>query len=103
MPFAGLAIYGSSKAAVAALGRGCARDLGPRGILVDAIQPGPIATDINHVDGRPVVAAMTAMTALKRNGRPDEIAAPAASLASDEAFYGTGAAIDIDIDGGMSI
>lgn len=41
MPFQGVAIYGASKAAAAALARGWARDLGPRRILVNVIQPGP--------------------------------------------------------------
>ena len=90
MPFAGTAIYGASKAALAALAQGWARDLGPRGILVNVIQPGPIATDMNPDDDREAVTHMTAMTALKRYGRPEEIAAAAAFLASDEASFITG-------------
>ncbi len=101
MPFAGTAIYGSSKAALAALAQGWARDLGPRGILVNVIQPGPVATDMNPDDDREAVTHMTAMTALKRYGRPEEIAAAAAFLASDEASFITGAALDVD--GGFSI
>ncbi len=101
MPFPGTAIYGGSKAAIAAMARGWARDLGPRRILVNVIQPGPIATDMNPADDRPVVGVMTGMTALKRYGRPEEIAAVAAFLASDDASYVTGATIDVD--GGFSI
>lgn len=101
MPFAGGALYGASKAAVLGLARGWARDLGPRGILVNVIQPGPIDTDMNPDDERDAVKAMTSITALKRYGRVGEIAAVAAFLASDEASYITGTSIDVD--GGFSI
>ena len=101
MPFAGGAIYGATKAAVAGLARGWARDLGPRGILVNVIQPGPIDTDLNPADGRDAAVAMTKLTALGRYGHADEIAALAAFLASDDASYITGATIDVD--GGFSI
>lgn len=100
VPFAGGAIYGASKAAVAALVRGWARDLGPRGILVNVIQPGPIDTDLNPADGVSA-ESFTKLTALGRYGRAEEVAALAAFLASDEASYITGAAIDVD--GGMTI
>ncbi len=100
MPIAGGAVYGATKAAVAGLARGWARDLGDRGILVNVIQPGPIDTDMNPADG-PFSAFLTPATALKRYGTVDEVAALAAFLASDEASYITGAAIDID--GGFTI
>ena len=47
----GLAVYATTKAAVAGLTRGLARELGPRGITVNNIQPGPIATDMNPEQG----------------------------------------------------
>ena len=94
------AVYGATKAAVAGLARGWARDLGPRGILVNVIQPGPIDTDLNPADG-PYAAVLTAHVALGRYGKVEEVAALAAFLASDEASYITGAAIDID--GGFTI
>lgn len=100
MPVAGGAVYGATKAAVAGLARGWARDLGPRGILVNVIQPGPIDTDLNPADG-PFADVLKPMTALGRYGTADEVAALAAFLASDEAGYITGATIDID--GGFSI
>jgi 3-oxoacyl-[acyl-carrier protein] reductase len=100
MPFAGFAIYGAGKAAVAALARGWARDLGPRGILVNVIQPGPVDTDMNPADG-PSADMLRPLTALGRYARPEEIAALAAFLASGETSFITGATIDID--GGMSI
>lgn len=100
MPMPGGAVYGATKAAVAGLVRGWARDLGPRGILVNVIQPGPVDTDLNPADGD-FAKALTPMTALGRYGRPAEIANLAAFLASGESSYITGAAIDID--GGMTI
>src|SRR5512132_3384437 len=100
MPVAGGAIYGASKAAVAGLVRGWARDLGPRNILVNVIQPGPVDTDMNPAEGA-LAEVLRPLTALGRYGKPEEIANLAAFLASDEASYITGATIDID--GGMTI
>lgn len=101
MPFVGGAVYGATKAAVVGLARGWARDLGPRNILVNVIQPGPIDTDLNPADDRDAAKSMTDLTALGRYGRAEEIAALAAFLASEEASYITGTTIDID--GGFSI
>jgi 3-oxoacyl-[acyl-carrier protein] reductase len=100
MPFAGGAVYGATKAAVAGLARGWARDLGPRNILVNVIQPGPVDTDMNpangaHSDG------LRALIALGRYGHADEIASVTSFLASDDASLITGATIDVD--GGFSI
>lgn len=100
MPVPGGAVYGATKAAVAGLARGWARDLGPRGILVNVIQPGPIDTDLNPADG-PFASVLTPHVALGRYGTVEEVAALAAFLASDEASYITGAAIDVD--GGFTI
>jgi 3-oxoacyl-[acyl-carrier protein] reductase len=100
VPFPGLSVYSATKAAVSGLARGWARDLGPRGILVNVINPGPIETDRNPADG-PSSDLQRSMTALGRYGRVEEVAALAAFLASDEASYITGASIDID--GGMTI
>jgi 3-oxoacyl-[acyl-carrier protein] reductase len=100
VPTAGTAIYAGTKAAVAALARGWARDLGPRGIRVNTVQPGPIETDMNPATGG-FAELLTGRTALGRYGRPEEVASLVAYLASDEASYITGAAIDID--GGFSI
>ena len=47
LPFPGAAVYGATKAAVQGLTRGFARDLGPRGITINTIQPGPVDTDLN--------------------------------------------------------
>jgi 3-oxoacyl-[acyl-carrier protein] reductase len=94
-PWPGMADYSASKAAVAAYTRGWARDLGPKGITVNIVQPGPIDTDMNPADG--AFSNMTkAGTALGRYGRPEEIAATVAFLASGAAGFITGASIDVD-------
>lgn len=100
MPMPGGAAYGASKAAVGGLVRGWARDLGGRNILVNAIQAGPIDTDMNPADG-PFSAAVTPMTAVGRYGEANEVAALAAFLASNESSYITGSTLNVD--GGMAI
>jgi 3-oxoacyl-[acyl-carrier protein] reductase len=95
MPFAGGAPYAMTKAAVAGLTRGLARDLGPRGITVNNIQPGPVDTDMNPAEG-PFADTLKGLLVLDRFGRVDEIAAMAAYLAGPEAAYVTGASLNID-------
>jgi 3-oxoacyl-[acyl-carrier protein] reductase len=95
MPFAGGAAYAMTKAAVAGLTRGLARDLGPRNITVNNVQPGPVDTDLNPADG-PFAATMMSFMALPRYGRGDEIAAMVAYLAGPEAGFVTGASLTID-------
>ena len=95
MPFAGGAPYAMTKAAVAGLTRGLARDLGPRGITVNNIQPGPVDTDMNPAEG-PFADTLKGLLVLDRFGRVDEIAAMAAYLAGPEAGYVTGASLNID-------
>ncbi len=95
MPFAGGAVYGMTKAAVAGLTRGLARDLGPRGITVNTVQPGPVATDMNPEDGE-FAETLKSFMALKRYAKGDEIAGMVAYLAGPEAGFVTGACLTID-------
>jgi 3-oxoacyl-[acyl-carrier protein] reductase len=99
MPFPGGAVYAMSKAGLAGLVRGLARDLGPRGITVNNVQPGPVHTDMNPGDG-PGAAAMHRMMAVPRHGTADEIGAMVAYLAGPESGFVTGASLAID--GGFS-
>jgi len=95
MPFAGGSVYALTKAAVAGFTRGLARDLGPRGITVNNIQPGPVDTDMNPADG-PFADTLKGLMALPRYGHADEIAGLVSYLASAEAGYITGASLKID-------
>ena len=95
MPFAGGSVYALSKAAVAGFTRGLARDLGPRGITVNNIQPGPVDTEMNPADG-PFAETLKGLLALPRYGQGDEIAGLVSYLASAEAGYITGASLKID-------
>lgn len=95
VPFIGGSVYALTKGAVASFTRGLAHDLGPRGITVNNIQPGPVDTELNPADG-PAADGLKAMIALHRFGGGDEIAGLVAYLAGDEAGYITGASIKID-------
>ena len=95
MPFEGGSVYAMTKAAVAGLTRGLARDLGPRGITVNNVQPGPVETDMNPADGA-FAESLKSLMALKRYAHADEIAAMVAYLAGPEASFVTGASLTID-------
>ena len=97
--FPGTSIYAMSKAAVAALTRGIARDLGPRGITVNTIQPGPIATDMNPENSDFASMLKTTM-ALGHYGTTADISELVAFLASPASKFITGTSINID--GGLS-
>jgi len=99
IPFAGVSDYVASKAAVAAYTRGWSRDLGPRNITVNVIQPGAINTEMNPDDG-PFADTLKGMASLGRYGQPDDIAAAVAFLVSPDASYITGATLNVD--GGQS-
>jgi 3-oxoacyl-[acyl-carrier protein] reductase len=95
IPVAGGSVYAMTKAAVAGLTRGLARDLGPRGITVNTVQPGPVDTDMNPADG-PFAESIKGWMALGRYGLGDEIAGMVSYLASPEAGFVTGASLTID-------
>ncbi|RAU45702.1 MULTISPECIES: SDR family oxidoreductase [unclassified Pseudomonas] len=95
MPIPGMASYAVSKSALQGLARGLARDFGPRGITINIVQPGPIDTDANPADG-PMKDLMHSFMAIKRHGRPEEVAGMVAWLAGPEASFVTGAMHTID-------
>lgn len=95
MPLPGMTAYAMSKSALQGLARGLARDLGPRGITVNVVQPGPVDTDANPADG-PLRDVMHGFMAIKRHGRSEEVASMVAWLAGPETDFVTGAMHTID-------
>lgn len=95
VPFAGGSVYALTKGAVASFTRGLARDLGPRGITVNNIQPGPVDTEMNPASG-PFAESLRKTLAIQRYGHSDEIAGMVSYLASAEAGFITGASLKID-------
>lgn len=95
MPVPGMASYALSKSALQGMARGLARDFGPRGITINIVQPGPVDTDANPEHG-PMRELMHSFMAIKRHGRPEEVAGMVAWLAGPEAGFVTGAMHTID-------
>ena len=95
MPFGGGSVYSMTKAALVGLVKGLARDLGPHGITVNNVQPGPIDTDMNPATGA-FADTLRSLMALSRYGSADEVAALVAHLAGPEAGFVTGASLTID-------
>jgi 3-oxoacyl-[acyl-carrier protein] reductase len=93
--------YAASKSAVIGMVKTWARELGRKGIRSNAVCPGFIATPILNAMPERVLAAMEEKVPLGRLGKPEEIAATFAFLASDEASYINGAVIEVS--GGMSL
>ena len=95
----GIAVYAMTKSALNALTRGLARDLGPRGITVNLVHPGPTNSDMNPEDGEQA-EAQRQMIAVGHYGQPEDIAAAVTFLASPAAgqISGTG----LDVDGGLN-
>jgi 3-oxoacyl-[acyl-carrier protein] reductase len=95
VPFSGQAYYSATKSALIGFTKGWARDLGPKNITVNLIQPGPILTDMTQDDTN-YSDALKRETALGRYGKPEEVAAVVAFIASPEASYVTGSILDVD-------
>ncbi|HEX3514748.1 MAG TPA: SDR family oxidoreductase [Trebonia sp.] len=91
----GVADHAGTKAALAGFTRGAARDLAPKGITVNLLQTGLVATELNTAAGS-AAPRLIGSVPLGRMGRPEAIAAGVLFLASPDASYITGATLDID-------
>ena len=96
MPLGGQTSYAASKAGLEGLTRALSRDLAAKGVLVNAVSPGLIETDMLETMPAEGRAAHTKAIAMGRLGTPEEIAAVVAFLASDAASYITGQIIGVD-------
>jgi 3-oxoacyl-[acyl-carrier protein] reductase len=96
----GAALYAMSKSALIGLTKGMARDLGPRGITVNLVHPGPVDTDMNPADG-PFAGDQRSRMAIPAYGKAEDIAGLVAFLAGPEGGYITGAGFAAD--GGTNI
>lgn len=98
---AGQANYAASKAGIIGLTKSAAKELGSRGITVNAIAPGYVETEMTEVLSEELKEKMVENIALRRAGKPEDIANAVAFLVSEEASYITGQVISVD--GGMTI
>lgn len=98
-PLPGLSVYSATKAGLAGFAKGLSRDLGPAGITVNVVQPGPIDTELNPADGEGS-DALRATLAIRAYGTVDDVASLVGFLASPASSYITGAALSVD--GGLT-
>ncbi|MBX3562799.1 MAG: glucose 1-dehydrogenase [Sphingomonas sp.] len=95
----GAIAYATSKGALLTMTRGLAKELGPRGIRVNAVCPGMIATTFHDIFTKAEVRQnVAAATPLRRQGESEDVAAAVAFLASDDGAFVTG--IGLDVNGG---
>lgn len=95
IPFAGGSAYAMTKSAIQGMVRGLAREFGDRGITVNAVQPGPVDTEMNPADG-PMASTMHSFMAIQRHVSADEVAALVDYLVSPQAAMVTGSLQTID-------
>jgi 3-oxoacyl-[acyl-carrier protein] reductase len=93
--------YAATKAGVIGLTKSWAKELGPKGIRVNAVAPGFIVTDMTAKVPEKVLEMMESKTPLRRLGRPEDIAAAYLFLSSDDASYING--VVLSVDGGLVI
>ncbi len=95
VPMTGISVYAMTKSALLALTRGLARDLGPRGITVNLVHPGPTDSDMNPADGEDA-ETQRQFTALGHYGRAEDVADAVTFLAGPAAQHITGTGINVD-------
>jgi NAD(P)-dependent dehydrogenase (short-subunit alcohol dehydrogenase family) len=95
VPASVLSVYSGSKSALVAFTKGLARELGPKEITVNLVQPGSIDTDMNPTNG-PFAETLKQITAVGRYGAVEDIADAVVFLASAKARYITGSALTVD-------
>ena len=101
LPGPGATLYAASKAALAGMVRGLARDLGERRITANLVNPGPIATERNNGGDSDRGNVGAGPLVLKRYGTPEEVAALVVHLALPEGAYITGQVYNVD--GGWTV
>lgn len=97
----GMSIYSASKIALSTFARNWSVELKSRRIRVNVISPGPIDTAILKNAPKQMVDAIVSMVPFGRIGEPEEIAAAALFLASDDSKFVTG--VELNVDGGMAL
>ncbi|WP_035607390.1 SDR family NAD(P)-dependent oxidoreductase [Haloferula sp. BvORR071] len=95
VPFTGVTVYSATKSALRSLTAGLSRELGPRGVTVNLVQPGSTDTDMNPADG-PGAEAQKSSISLGQYGTPEDIAAAVVFLAGQGAKQITGTTITVD-------
>ncbi|WP_271199668.1 SDR family NAD(P)-dependent oxidoreductase [Methylopila turkensis] len=95
VPFPGITAYAMSKAALTSFTRGLSRELGPKGVTVNLVQPGATDTEANPANG-PAADFQRSLTSLGRYGEPREVANAVVFLASPAASIITGAVVTAD-------